>query len=80
NTLSDINIKITIYDQKNSEAVQIRFTSKCLCFIFKLADNYAKSLEYKIKVLSIPEDKYLKDVITSLYKYIRVQNYEIINR
>ncbi|CAG8806827.1 32190_t:CDS:2, partial [Racocetra persica] len=61
------------------EAAQIRFTSECLCFIFKLADDYAKSPEYKVKVLPVPEGEYLKDVITPLYKYIRDQSYEIID-
>ncbi|CAG8476984.1 3811_t:CDS:2, partial [Cetraspora pellucida] len=61
------------------EAAQIRFTSECLCFIFKLADDYAKSPEYKAKVLPVPEGEYLKNVITPLYKYIRDQSYEIID-
>ncbi|CAG8508650.1 1690_t:CDS:2 [Acaulospora colombiana] len=60
------------------EAAQLRFTSECLCFIFKLADDYAKSPECKAKVQPVAEGEYLRGVVTPLYRYIRGQGYEVI--
>ncbi|CAG8433089.1 10718_t:CDS:2 [Diversispora eburnea] len=60
------------------EAAQIRFIGECLCFLFKLADDYSKSLEFKSKVHPVPEGEYLKHIVTPLYRYIRGQGYEII--
>ncbi|RIA87344.1 Glycosyltransferase Family 48 protein [Glomus cerebriforme] len=55
------------------EASLVRFMSECLCFIFKLADDYDKSP----KVQPVFEGDYLHNVITPLYNYILDQCYEI---
>ncbi|CAG8533293.1 10190_t:CDS:2 [Acaulospora morrowiae] len=62
------------------EAAQVRFTSECLCFLFKLADDYAKSPDCKSKVQPVPEGEYLRSVVTPLYRYIRDQGYEVIGK
>jgi 1,3-beta-glucan synthase len=56
------------------EASQVRFMSECLCFIFKLADDYYKS---QIEIQPVPEGTYLQKIITPLYRYIRDQVYEV---
>ncbi|CAG8607253.1 16819_t:CDS:2 [Funneliformis mosseae] len=58
------------------EAAQVRFMSECLCFIFKLANDYLNSPNCDENA-SVPEGEYLKNVITPLYKYIRDQGYEV---
>ncbi|CAG8504077.1 17595_t:CDS:2 [Funneliformis caledonium] len=58
------------------EASQVRFMGECLCFIFKLANDYYNSSECKSNV---PEGEYLRNVITPLYLYIRNQSYEVIS-
>ncbi|RHZ76458.1 hypothetical protein Glove_197g82 [Diversispora epigaea] len=60
------------------EAAQIRFIGECLCFLFKLADDYSKSPEFKSKVHPVSEGEYLRHVVTPLYRFIRGQGYEII--
>ncbi|CAG8467886.1 7262_t:CDS:2 [Paraglomus brasilianum] len=60
------------------EASQIRFVPECLCFLFKLADDYYRSPECKQKVQPLPKGEYLRTVVTPLYKYIRDQGYEVI--
>ncbi|CAI2165065.1 7357_t:CDS:2 [Funneliformis geosporum] len=59
------------------EAAQVRFMSECLCFIFKLANDYYNSPECKENTQPVPEGEYLKNVITPLYRYIRDQGYEV---
>nr|CAG8473571.1 5734_t:CDS:2 [Entrophospora candida] len=61
------------------EASVIRFTSECLCFIFKLAYDYYKSPNCKSTVDPIPEGEYLRNVIMPLYNYIRDQGYEVVD-
>ncbi|CAG8542684.1 1488_t:CDS:2 [Acaulospora morrowiae] len=58
------------------EAAQVRFTSECLCFIFKLADDYTRSPEYMEMDQPVPEGEYLREVVTPLYRYIRDQGYK----
>ncbi|CAG8546410.1 9397_t:CDS:2 [Ambispora gerdemannii] len=60
------------------EAAQVRFTAECLCFIFKLADDYYRSSDCKAKVQPLPEGEYLRNVVTPLYRFIREQGYEVI--
>lgn len=61
------------------EANQVRFTSECLCFIYKCAFDYLKSDACQNRVDPIPEGDYLNRVITPLYRYLRDQVYEIVN-
>ena len=61
------------------EANQVRFTSECLCFIYKCAFDYLKSDACQNRVDPIPEGDYLNRVITPLYHYLRDQVYEIVN-
>ncbi|CAG8552757.1 84_t:CDS:2 [Ambispora leptoticha] len=61
------------------EAAQIRFISECLCFIFKLADDYTKSTEYKSTVQPVPEGEYLRNIVTPFYRYIRDQGYKVVD-
>ncbi|CAG8459552.1 671_t:CDS:2 [Ambispora gerdemannii] len=61
------------------EAAHVRFTSECLCFIFKLADDYTKSSEYKAIVQPVPEGEYLQKIVTPLYRYIRDQGYKAVD-
>src|SRR5581483_6343954 len=58
------------------EASQVRFMSECLCFIFKLADDYCKS---QTELQPVLEGEYLRNVIKPLYNYIRDQSYEVIS-
>ncbi|KAG9303389.1 hypothetical protein G9A89_013715 [Geosiphon pyriformis] len=60
------------------EAAQIRFTAECLCFLFKVADDYYRSPDCKAKVQPVPEGEYLRNVVTPLYRFIREQGYEVI--
>ncbi|CAG8460299.1 2147_t:CDS:2 [Acaulospora colombiana] len=61
------------------EAAQVRFTSECLCFIFKLADDYTKGPEYKAVTQPVPEGEYLRNVVTPLYQYILDQGYKMVD-
>ncbi|CAG8706973.1 17415_t:CDS:2, partial [Acaulospora morrowiae] len=57
-----------------------QMSHECLCFLFKLADDYAKSPDCKSKVQPIPEGEYLRSIVTPLYRYIRDQGYEVIGK
>ncbi|KAF7550323.1 hypothetical protein G7Z17_g5807 [Cylindrodendrum hubeiense] len=58
------------------EANQIRFMPECLCFIFKCADDYYKSLPQEVGD-AMEEFSFLDNVITPLYQFLRDQGYEI---
>ncbi|RUS13489.1 1,3-beta-glucan synthase subunit FKS1, domain-1-domain-containing protein [Endogone sp. FLAS-F59071] len=61
------------------EAATLRFTPECLCFIFKLADDYIKSPSCQNSLEVVPEGKFLAEVITPLYQFLRNQQYEKID-
>ncbi|KAL6411619.1 1,3-beta-glucan synthase [Ilyonectria robusta] len=58
------------------EANQVRFMPECLCFIFKCADDYYKSLPPEVGD-AMEEFSFLDHVITPLYQFLREQGYEI---
>ncbi|PMD40899.1 glycosyltransferase family 48 protein [Hyaloscypha variabilis F] len=61
------------------EANQVRFMPECLCFIFKLADDYYHSSACQNKVEPVEEFSYLNNVITPLYDFCRDQGYELVD-
>lgn len=61
------------------EAATLRFTPECLCFIFKLADDYMKSPKYENSLEVVPEGTFLVNIITPLYQFLRDQQYEKID-
>jgi 1,3-beta-glucan synthase len=56
------------------EASSVRFMSECLCFIFKLAEDYDKGS--KSSQVQLLEGDYLDNIITPIYRYIKNQCYE----
>ncbi|SCU80544.1 LAMI_0B02872g1_1 [Lachancea mirantina] len=61
------------------EANQVRFTSECLCFLYKCATDYLESPLCQQRTEPMPEGDYLNRVITPLYRYIRSQVYEVVD-
>ncbi|AQZ09544.1 GSC2 (YGR032W) and FKS1 (YLR342W) [Zygosaccharomyces parabailii] len=61
------------------EANQVRFTSECLCFIYKCASDYLDSPLCQQRTEPMPEGDYLNRVITPLYRFIRDQVYGIVD-
>ncbi|GMF82646.1 unnamed protein product [[Candida] boidinii] len=61
------------------EANQVRFTSECLCFIYKCAADYLDSDACRQRSDSMPEGDFLNRVITPLYRFIRSQVYEVVD-
>ncbi|EEB08432.1 1,3-beta-glucan synthase subunit Bgs2 [Schizosaccharomyces japonicus yFS275] len=60
------------------EANNVRFVPECLCFIFKLANDYMESEEYKTPGNERKEGDYLDNAITPLYLFMHDQQFEII--
>ena len=60
------------------EASQVRFMPECLCFIFKCADDYYRSVECQDRPDPLPEGFYLRTVIQPLYRFVRDQIYEVV--
>ncbi|OCH95188.1 hypothetical protein OBBRIDRAFT_831040 [Obba rivulosa] len=71
--------QIALYLLCWGEAAQVRFVPECLCFIFKCADDYYRSLECQSRVDPVPEGLYLRSVIKPLYQFIRDQGYEVVD-
>lgn len=61
------------------EANQVRFTSECLCFIYKCALDYLDSPACQQRVEPVPEGDYLNRVITPIYRFLRSQVYEVVD-
>lgn len=61
------------------EANQVRFTSECLCFIYKCAHDYLLSDECQNRTDYVPEGDYLNRVISPLYRFLRDQVYEPVD-
>ncbi|KAM9934824.1 hypothetical protein OXX80_005583, partial [Metschnikowia pulcherrima] len=59
------------------EANQVRFTSECLCYIYKMAMDYLLSPQCQQRQEPVPEGDYLNRVITPIYRFLRSQVYEI---
>ncbi|RUP52084.1 1,3-beta-glucan synthase subunit FKS1, domain-1-domain-containing protein [Jimgerdemannia flammicorona] len=59
------------------ESAVVRFTPECLCFIFKLANDYYVSGEWQT-CEHAPEGTFLADVVTPIYRFLRDEQYEII--
>ncbi|OZJ03821.1 hypothetical protein BZG36_03818 [Bifiguratus adelaidae] len=59
------------------EAAVIRFTPECLCYIYKLAQDYFVSDACQ-RGEGVPEFTFLNNVISPLYDYIRDESYELI--
>jgi hypothetical protein len=59
--------QISIYLLCWGEAVQVRFAPECLCYIFKCADDYHRSLECQQRMEPVPEGLYTRTVIKFLY-------------
>ncbi|SCV15312.1 1,3-beta-glucan synthase component FKS1 [Nakaseomyces glabratus] len=71
--------QIALYLLIWGEANQVRFTSECLCFIYKCATDYLNSPLCQQRTEPMPEGDYLNRVITPLYRFIRNQVYEIVD-
>ncbi|KTB17025.1 1,3-beta-glucan synthase component GSC2 [Nakaseomyces glabratus] len=71
--------QVALYMLIWGEANQVRFTSECLCFIYKCASDYLESPLCQQRTEPIPEGDYLNRVITPIYQFIRNQVYEIVD-
>ncbi|BFZ59169.1 1,3-beta-D-glucan synthase [Saitoella coloradoensis] len=69
--------QLALYLMCWGEANQVRFTPEALCFIFKCCDDYLRSPECQNMTEPAEEGKYLTEVITPLYRFMRDQGYEI---
>jgi 1,3-beta-glucan synthase len=72
--------QIALYLLCWGEAAQVRFMPECLCFIFKCADDYYRSPECQNQMEPVPEGFYLRTVIKPLYRFVRDQGYEVVDR
>ncbi|SCU77450.1 LAFA_0A01772g1_1 [Lachancea sp. 'fantastica'] len=70
---------VALYLMIWGEANQVRFTSECLCFLYKCASDYLDSPLCQQRTEPMPEGDYLNRVITPLYHYIRSQVYEVVD-
>lgn len=70
---------IALYLLMWGEANQVRFTSECLCFLYKCALDYLDSPLCQQRTEPAPEGEYLNFVITPLYRFLRNQVYEIVD-
>ncbi|KAJ2013700.1 1,3-beta-D-glucan synthase, partial [Coemansia sp. S610] len=61
------------------EAGNLRYTPELLCFIFKVAEDYAKSPAAQQRVEPAPEGEYLCNIVCPLYNFLRDEGYEIVN-
>ncbi|KAJ1925812.1 1,3-beta-D-glucan synthase [Tieghemiomyces parasiticus] len=61
------------------EACVLRFTSECLCFLFKCAWDHLQSPACQARVEPVPEGTYLRDLVTPLYMFCRDETYEVVN-
>lgn len=68
---------IALYLLLWGEANQVRFTSECLCYIYKTAMDYLLSPQCQQTQEPVPEGDYLNRVITPIYRFLRSQVYEI---
>ncbi|CUM62500.1 uncharacterized protein PRCAT00000051001 [Priceomyces carsonii] len=59
------------------EANQVRFTSECLCYIYKTGLDYLLSPQCQQRQEPVPEGDFLNRVITPIYRFLRSQVYEI---
>ncbi|KAH3903050.1 1,3-beta-glucan synthase SCDLUD_000661 [Saccharomycodes ludwigii] len=71
--------QIALYLLCWGEANQVRFTSECLCFIYKCACDYLDSPMCQQNTQPMPEGDYLNRVITPIYRFLRAQVYEIVD-
>ncbi|KAK3819724.1 MAG: glucan synthase [Benniella sp.] len=69
--------QVALYLLLWGEASQIRYLPECLCFIYKCAEDFYLSPEYQQQRSPVPEDHYLRNVISPLYRFIRDQGYEV---
>ncbi|CAR25364.1 1,3-beta-D-glucan synthase [Lachancea thermotolerans CBS 6340] len=81
NKLSPLEMvrQVALYLLIWGEANQVRFTSECLCFIYKCASDYLDSPLCQQRTEPIPEGDYLNRVITPLYLFLRSQVYEVVD-
>ncbi|CUS22707.1 LAQU0S06e04214g1_1 [Lachancea quebecensis] len=81
NKLSPLEMvrQVALYLLIWGEANQVRFTSECLCFIYKCASDYLDSPLCQQRTEPIPEGDYLNRVITPLYLFLRAQVYEVVD-
>ncbi|CCK69000.1 1,3-beta-D-glucan synthase KNAG_0B05680 [Huiozyma naganishii CBS 8797] len=70
---------IALYLLMWGEANQVRFTSECLCFIFKCGLDYIDSPLAQQRTDPLPEGDFLNRIITPLYSFIRDQVYEVVD-
>lgn len=68
----DYIIQISIYLHIWGEANNVRFLPECICFIFTNAMNYYYSTTRQ-------NINFLDDVITPIYKFIKLQQYKLID-
>lgn len=71
--------QIALYFLCWGEANQVRFTSECLCFIYKCAMDYLESPLCQQRVEPMPEGDFLNRIITPLYRFLRDQVYQIVD-
>ncbi|AMD21839.1 HFL017Cp [Eremothecium sinecaudum] len=71
--------QIALYLLMWGEANQVRFTSECLCFLYKCALDYLDSPLCQQRREPVPEGDYLNRVVSPLYRFLRNQVYEIVD-
>lgn len=71
--------QIALYLLCWGEANQVRFTSECLCFIYKCALDYLDSPLCQQRAEPMPEGDFLNRVISPLYRFLRDQVYQIVD-
>lgn len=71
--------QVALYLLLWGEANQVRFTSECLCFLYKCASDYLESPLCQNRTEPIPEGDYLNRVITPIYNYLKFQVYEVVD-
>lgn len=77
-TDNDYIVQLALYLLIWGEANNVRFLPECICFIFKCAlDYYEYHGDKDLSFKTTP--KFLDDVITPLYIFIRSQQYKLVN-
>jgi 1,3-beta-glucan synthase len=69
--------QLILYMLMWGEAATVRYTPECLCFLFKIADDYRQS-RHSQDIVN-PEGEFLESVISPLYRFVRERQYEIVD-
>ncbi|KAK6202372.1 uncharacterized protein RJT21DRAFT_102848 [Scheffersomyces amazonensis] len=81
NELTDIDYiyQIALYLLIWGEANNVRFMPECICFIYQCGLDYLMHIRSSHQLIVTEELKFLDNIITPLYNYIRDQQYVLVN-